>query len=216
MDPGLKMKQLTKDIINLRYSGKTYKEICKNLKCSKSHISYICKKYIENNRLIVAENSKNIDKGPSLKKALIGAAKYYQNKEDILINEHLVKMQKYKNQSFLYYICGLYEGEGNHSGTECKMSNSDYKLIKQFIIFATDVLKKEITVTLQIHKSHDKNLCLKFWNEKGISIKYIRQHDNRKQKKDNKNRENYGTINVRIIKPWGIRKALIANYSFPG
>ena len=61
--------------------------------------------------------------------------------------------------------------------------------------------------------THCKHACVKYWNNKNVRIDKITQVDNRKQQKNNKFRENYGTVRVDINKPLGVRDAL-ENYNF--
>jgi len=126
------MKQLTEKIIDLRLRGKTYNEIKYQLQCSKGHISYVCKRYVNNNDLISAFNKKNMDRQDSLAKARHGARIYYANKLKECKKEYLNKLRTYPDQNFIYYICGLYEGDGNHYGRECNFTNSGFRLILAF------------------------------------------------------------------------------------
>ena len=203
------MKKLASDIIKLRKDGLTYNQIKKKLKCSKSSISYTCNKYIKNNKEISRQHFLNADKTDSLRKARLGAKNYFFKLRKEKKKLHLDKIKEYKNQNFIFYIAGIYRGEGNHMGTEFKIANSDLEIISDFIYFIKNVLDLEYSCRLVLHTTHNKPLCLRYWNDNNVEIHFIDQYDNRKQAKDNSYRENYGTVAVRTIKPIGVREAVL-------
>lgn len=53
---------MKENILELRANGKSYNEISKILNCSKSTISYYCKNFTDNDKLIIKNNKKRIGK----------------------------------------------------------------------------------------------------------------------------------------------------------
>ena len=193
------MRESTQTIINLRKQNKTYKEISNITKLSKSNVSYICKKHIPDNSIYIKSTDSKLTKGSKK------AQDYYRNLR-VERSEYWMKKLRAIDKCFLSYIFGLYVGEGRKGCTEFALSNSDKSVISDFIKFIR-LLNADYSTSLTLRPSHDKTLCLSFWN---ITFDKVYTSDNRKQKKSNSNKykENYGTVNVRVKSPLMLRESV--------
>lgn len=168
-----KGKKFFQKVIKLRKKGLSYTEIQKEtgiakstinnwltfagLTLTKEHREISRKKYLANN-LIATEASKITRAKRKDEDIQNFITKHKQNFEDPLFN----------------YCIALFEAEGSKS-IDCKFSNSDYRLIKLFILFTERYLLLDkinnISYSLYIHESRkdDLNKILNFWvNKLGI------------------------------------------------
>lgn len=207
------MKESVKRVIEMRLTGATYPEIAKATGAAKGTISYICRKYVPNNTHIYQTNQKLIERVPTGQNHLHTAAareglrKYIENRRATLLQKWVEKIEKL-DPVRVAYIAGLYAGEGVHwNSTMFSLSNSKKEIIIPFVSFLKDI-GAEWVATLTLHMSQDSTTCVQFWADVLPNIDYVRQYDSRSQKRDNTYRDYYGTVDIRVRKPAGLRAAL--------
>ena len=203
------MREAIQQVLNLRKSGKTYAEIAKEVGRAKSTISAICKKHMSaESAKIYATNRAaawNENKEAKLEAMRKAADAHYAATKISCIDKWRRAMSSV-SPGLLCYIAGLYDGEGNHSGTEFNLTNSDKVLAFSFISFLRQI-GCDYQTALYLHKSHNRIACEKWWE---IKLDHVYSYDGREQKnaKNNEVKENYGTLKVRAVKGNGIREAL--------
>lgn len=148
-----------------------------------------------------------------LKKASIEAKKYYTKLREEKENYFYKILRNYQDQNFLFYMAGIYDGDGNHTGTSFILTNSDPKIIRATIKFSEEVVRHKYTTRLNLHGTHNKQKCMSFWEEEHVRIDALTQVDSRKQKRNYNAKEHFGTVKLYIRSPLGINKAL-AKYSY--
>lgn len=220
------MKAIHRKVLQLREQGKSYAEICQETGLAKSTVSYVLQKYfpaaknsrIERKNLRFYHQSKEFKEGQLARKQAAG--EFYQRKHTGLKEKYLRLLRHFPDQCFIYYVSGLYEGEGAHKGTEFSFCNSDPLIIKPFLRFLREVLQfpeDRFSLRLMLHASMSREKCVLFWEETCQHVvDYTDQYDSRPQKKvyrHNKDRTFYGTITVRVKTPNGIKGAL-AEYTY--
>lgn len=200
------MKESTRKVINLRKQGETYKEIEQKTGLSLGNISYLCNKYVPENTFIHRENDRKAKEAMPIKQMAAmraGAVAYYENLRFEAKNKWALALKKVDHKK-VYYMLGLYDGEGNHSGTEFRVCNSDPTIVAFIIEFLKEI-EADYCLELYLHSSHNKNSCIKKW---GLNFDKVRQYDSREQSRDYSATENYGTVQIRVKKPLGLREAL--------
>jgi len=215
------MKALHRRVLQLREREKTYQEICQETNLSKSTVSYILAKYFPTvkNQNISARNRRAYTQSAEFlatqEKRHAAARRGYKKNHEILKANYLSTLREYSDQNFIYYISGLYEGEGSHKGSSFDFCNSDPDLIRPFLRFLRETLDfpdDKFTLRLSLHSSLPKKECAAFWEEIcGRKVDFTYQHDSRPQKKvhrHNKDKEFYGTLTVRVKRPNGLKAAL--------
>jgi hypothetical protein len=205
------MKESTKKVIALRKKGNTYGEIKNETGLAKSTISSICKKYVAENAFIYRDNVKKANgEIPAEQMAAMraGADGYYKKLRETSKKRWLKALENIDSRQ-VYYMAGLFDGEGNHTGTGFEISNSDPSIVK-FIIRFLQGIEADYKLSLYLHMTHDKKRCEEWWS---LPFSVVRQYDTRKQSKDYSATENYGTVRIRVQKPLGLNEAL-KSYSF--
>jgi hypothetical protein len=199
------MSQLTEEIIRLRKEGKTYNEIHSLTGTSKGNISYVCSKYVSDNNQLSTNNRRVHILKPHIRTAITAGHKtYYDNLLNDCKSEWANKLKAVSDIKKAY-ILGLYMGEGNHSGTEFTLTNSNKEIVDAFISFLAEI-QAEYKTSLTIHKSMDLTECINYWP---FVLDYVYQRDNRNQKKSGYHKSGYfGTITIRVVNPYGLRDAL--------
>lgn len=197
------MKPMTERVISLRKSRMTYKQISQETGLSKGNISYLCNRYVPENPEICAANVQSPSK-IQLDAMRIAATEYYRTKRSVAVTMWKSKLEQLP-EKMLYYISGLYDGEGNHTGTEFSICNSDQGIIERLVQFFA-MIEADITISLYLHGTHDRETCVDHWA--WFNIDSIYQYDVREQSRDYSATENHGTINIRVKKPLGLRDAL--------
>ncbi len=216
------MKHSHEQVIALRDTNLSYKEISLRLGISKGTISYICNKKIPKDvheqQILSNKDSWYSYRNDHMENMRSAAASHYTKIREDLGKKYLNLLKEYGNQPFVSYVLGLYSGEGTHSPnpstrSQCAISNSDYKIIESFMNLVINVLnldRSRMSVVLRLHLSMDTEVCKSYWESNGIVIDKIYQIDNRLQKKSymhNAYREYHGTIQVKVKQPNGIRWA---------
>jgi len=199
-----KSAEIFKKVIELRKKEYSYSEISKEtgvakstinnwlalagLTLSREHLQVQAKKRIENHT-IASEASK-----------ITRARRIEEEIQDFI-------MENKKNLNDPFFVTGimLYEAEGSKS-TDCKFSNSDYRLIIVFIRFVEKYTllrrDKNITFELYIHESRSVDLdrIKRFWSAKiGIPVEKLRVYWKRNKIISRKENMNYvGQIRIRV------------------
>lgn len=175
--PSRKNKEIFKKVIRLRDQGFSYGEINKVTNISKSTIH----DWLFFAGLTLTQKHFEIQSKKRAENYLIG------NKASIILRKarkeneisNFVNSVKvfFNNPQFVAGII-LYEAEGS-KGTGNSFSNSDFRLIKTYIIFLKKYLnidKDNLSLRLYIHKSRNndlKRIC-NFWSKKlNVKIKKI-------------------------------------------
>lgn len=128
------------------------------LTLSKEHLQIQTKKRLENH-VVATEASKR--------------TRTRRKEEDI--QNFIIRNKKRLQDPFFNYCIALYESEGS-KGTDCRFSNSDYRLIQAFIAFAEEFLQltrgKNMSFSLYVHEARKNDLgrILNFWVKK-VGIK---------------------------------------------
>src|SRR5258708_1657283 len=129
-----------------------------------------------------------------------------QRRYDIDIQKFIKRTSIYFNDPFFNYGLALFEAEGSKN-TDCRFSNSDYRLIKTFVKFIEKYLilnrKENMSFSLYVHKSRKKDLekILNFWSSK-IGIEKTKMFIYWKRNKIVGRRDNadyVGQISVRVV-----------------
>lgn len=215
------MKPIHRKVLQMREQEKSYSEIIQETGLSKAAVSYIITKYFpkQRNTQLIAKNSRAFYQSDDFKRAQKirreAADAYYQAEHDRLKSTYLLRMREFPDQAFIFYVSGLYQGEGRHTGTNVEFCNSDSTLILPFLCFLRRVLclsEKQFTLRLALHASLDKEECVRYWQDAcDHAVDAVDQYDNRPQKKihrHNKGDKFYGTLTVRVRKPNGLKSAL--------
>jgi len=220
------MKEIHRKILQMREQESTYEEICQETGLSKSSVSYVITKYFprSRNQTIAAKNDRAYKQSDSFKEAQnvrhAAARERYRSEHASLKALYLEKLRSFPDQYLVYYVAGLYAGEGSHHGTEFSFCNSDPALILAFLRLLREVLgfpEDRFTLRLALHKSMPTQECSSYWEEVcGRPMDAINQHDARSQQKvhkHHKNRRYYGTLHIRVREPNGLKSAL-RKYSY--
>ncbi len=213
------MKTIHRKVLQMRESGKTYKEICQSTGLASSSVSYIVGKHFPKgkNAKISARNNrayKQSEAFTSAQRTRNEAAKeMYVQRHAQLKYDYLRTLRKFLDQNFIYYVAGLYEGEGAHKGTSFDFCNSDPKLILPFLRLLREVLgfgEDRFTLRLSLHSSLPREGCVAYWEGVcGHGIDAVDQYDARPQRKVHRHKETfYGTLTVRTRRPNGLKSAL--------
>lgn len=124
------------------------------LTLSREHLLIQAKKRVENH-VVATEASKRTRK----------------RRKEADIQNFIMENKKYFNDPFFNYGIALYEAEGSKC-TYCKFSNSDYRLIRTFIVFIERYFllnrNSSMTFDLYVHeaRSNDLNRIKNFWSSK--------------------------------------------------
>jgi hypothetical protein len=199
-----KSAEVFKKVIELRKKEYSYTEIRKEtgvakstinnwlslagLTLSKEHLQIQAKKRVENH--VVATEASKITR---------------ERRKESEIQHFIMENKRNINDPFFVAGIMLYEAEGS-KGTDCKFSNSDYRLI---IIFTRFIEKytllrrdKNMTFELYIHESRaiDLDRIKRFWSAKiGIPVEKLRVYWKRNRVIGRKENVDYvGQIMVRV------------------
>ncbi len=165
-----KSSEIFQKVIELRKKEYSYTEIVKEtgvakstinnwltlagLTLTKEHMHIQAKKRLENH-VVATEASKRTR----------------ARRREAEIQNFIMQNKKYFNDPFFNYGIALYESEGSKQ-TDCRFSNSDYRLIQTFIEFAERFFNlyrnKNMTFSLYIHETRKNDLdkILNFWAQK--------------------------------------------------
>jgi transcriptional regulator with XRE-family HTH domain len=218
------MKPIHEQVVELRHLGQTQSEICSKTGLSKGTVSYILKKYFpaDLQASMVAnhsqEHSRSVRTKEHLEKLNQARMARYRIDRESARQRHLHLMKSYLDQNLIYYVAGLYAGEGAKDKNSFSISNSNPRILLCFLKFAREVLElpmSRLSVALYIHGSMDRDVCSKYWETTlGVPVSYIVQADNRAKSKATDKWEGryYGTIRLLVRKPLGMQQALEEYY----
>lgn len=200
-----KSREVFQKVIELRKKGFSYSEIIKETNVAKStinnwitfaglnlspeHLRIQQRKRIEN--YVVATEASRITR---------------LNRKLSDIQNFISKYKEYFNDPFFNYGIAIFESEGSKS-TDCKFSNSDYRLIITFIKFIEKYFdlnrQSNMSFSLFIHESRKNDLIkiLAFWAKK-VDVSKNKFYVYWKKNKIVGRRENkdyLGQISVRIM-----------------
>ncbi len=94
-----------------------------------------------------------------------------QKRKGIDIQNFIEKYKVYFNSPFFNYGMALFEAEGSKR-TDCKFSNSDYRLIRAFVKFVEKYFllnrRSNMSFSLYLHETRKNDLgkILNFWSSK--------------------------------------------------
>ena len=200
-----KSAEIFRKVIELRKKEYSYTEIRKEtgvakstinnwltlagLTLSKEHLNIQAKKRVQNH-VIATEASKR--------------TRARRKGEDI--QNFIMENKKYFDEPFFVAGIMLYEAEGS-KGTDCKFSNSDFRLIQTFIAFIEKFFKltrnKNMSFSLYIHETRKDDLekILNFWaKQAGIKKNKICIYWKRNKVVARKENPDYtGQFGVRIM-----------------
>jgi len=133
------------------------------LTLSKEHLEIQARKRVEN--YVIATAASKVTR---------------KRRKDQEIQSCIQKVKKYFNDPFFNYGLAIFESEGCKS-TECRFSNSDFRLIRTFVKFIEKYFpldrNKNMSFDLYIHETRKADLgkIKGFWSEKiGIPISKMR------------------------------------------
>lgn len=200
-----KSVEIFKKVIELRKKEYSYTEIKKEtgvakstinnwltlagLTLTKEHLNIQAKKRVENH-VVATEASKQT----RLRR---------KNKD---IENFIMKNKKHFDDPFFNYGIALYEAEGS-KGTDCKFSNSDYRLIKVFVELVERFFllnrDEDMSFSVYIHETRKSDLVkiLNFWATKiGLDKSKIRYYWKRNKVVGRRENPDYtGQFVVRVI-----------------
>lgn len=157
-------------VISLRKQGYSYGEIMKLVPVAKSTIN--C--WITFAKLNLSQEHLQIQSKKRLENHKIGtiASRITRDKRKEAEIQHTMDFhKKYFNDPFYNFGVALYESEGS-KGTECKFSNSDFRLIQAFIKFIETYFSlsrdKNMYFEIFIHETRRNDLgkIVSFWLKK--------------------------------------------------
>lgn len=165
-----KSKETFQKVIELRKNGLSYTEIKVETGIAKSTIN----NWLSFAGLTLSKEHLEIQNKKRIENHVLGtlaskATRAKKRSEDI--DEFIQKHRSNLNDPLYNYCIALFEAEGSKS-TDCKFSNSDYKLIKIFVLFSERYLQldkfKNINYSLYIHETRRTDLerVLNFWANK--------------------------------------------------
>jgi hypothetical protein len=199
-----KVKKSFKKSLNLEKNGYSYTEIRKETGIAKSTIN----NWLTFAGLTLSKEHLDIQNKKRVENHILGtlASKVTRAKrkaEDV--DNFIQKHKSNLNDPLFNYCIALFEAEGSKS-TDCKFSNSDYKLIKIFVLFSERYIQldrvKNINYSLYIHETRrfDLEKILNFWTKK-LRIRRDKIHVYWKKNKVTLRKENQdytGQMNLRI------------------
>lgn len=199
-----KGKETFQKVIELRKKGLSYTEIKKETGIAKSTIN----NWLSFAGLTLSNEHLEIQNKKRVENHVLGtlaskATRAKKRSEDI--DEFIQKHRSNLNDPLFNYCIALFEAEGSKS-TDCKFSNSDYKLIKIFILFSERYLQldkfKNINYSLYIHETRRTDLerVLNFWvNKLEVEKDKIRVYWKKNKVTHRKENPDYtGQMNLRI------------------
>lgn len=157
-------------VISLRRQGHSYSEIMKLIPVAKSTIN----NWITLVGLNLSQGHLQIQSKKRLENYKIGtiASRITRDKRKEVEIQHLIDLhKKHFNDPFYNFGIALYESEGS-KGTECRFSNSDYRMVLVFVRFIETYffLRREENMTFElfIHETrkNDLNKIKNFWINK--------------------------------------------------
>lgn len=205
-----------KKCIELRKKGFSYSEIRREVTVAKSTLQG----WLEKAGLLYTKEHLEIQLKKRVENHRAGTEASKLTREKKTQEQVQSFLEKFKNQylkdPLLIGGCLLYEAEGQKKG-ECRFSNSDYRMIKYFLMFMQKYFKRSIkdgiTFRLYIHKNRKKDLerIINFWSSElsvqqdGIAISW-KKH----KTKIRVNRDYVGQMSVIIQKSTIINKQIRA------
>lgn len=188
----------------LRKEGKSYNSIRKELKVSKSTLSYWFQ-YLDWSREVKNKNAKEIEKISTNRIILLNKAKKKLSLErhENMKKEAMEEFEKYKDNPIFIAGLMLYLGEGDKSikTGHLRMGNVDpyvLKIFMKFIIMFCSINKEKIRFWLLCYPDHDIEKCLNWWSE---SIKISKDQFYKTQVIQGRHKEKkllYGVGNITI------------------
>lgn len=202
--PRRKSFNLFKKVIELRKKEYSYTEIKKETGLAKSTIQ----NWLTYTGLTLTKRHLEIQKKKKLEKhsvATEAAKRTRLRQKELAIHQAVMIHKNDFNDPFFNYGLALFESEG-HKSTDCRLSNSDYRLILAFIKFIEKYfhLDRNINMTfdLYIHETRrtDMRKIKSFWIKKlriptdSIRIYWKRNRVTRRKK----NNDYVGQIMMRV------------------
>jgi hypothetical protein len=199
-----KSAEIFKKVIELRKKGHSYTEIRKETGVAKSTIN----NWLSLAGMTLGEDHLRIQTKKKVENHVLGteASKITRAKrKEVDIQRFIHSVRDFFEDPFFVAGIMLYEAEGAKS-TECKFSNSDYRLISFFIRFIEKYTflrrDKDVTFELYIHenRANDLDRIKRFWSAKiDIPIGKLRVYWKRNKVVGRKENINYvGQIMVRV------------------
>jgi len=200
-----KSAEVFKKVIELRKNGFSYTEIKKETGIAKSTIN----NWLSLAGLTLTKEHLQIQVKKRVENHVLGteASKITRaRRKELDISKFINKQKDYFNDPFYNYGIALYEAEGSKR-TDCKFSNSDYRLILTFVKFVERYFylnrKENMSFSLYIHETRKNDLrkILNFWS-RNIDIKKDLIHTYWKKNKVVGRRENpdySGQFQVRVM-----------------
>lgn len=155
----------------LRKGGKSYNSIRKELKVSKSALSYWFQ-YLDWSREIRNKNAKEIEKVSTNRIILMNEAKRKQSfeKHEEMKKEAEIEFEKYKDNPVFIGGLMLYLGEGEKSlkNGRIKICNTDpfvLKIFMKFLIMFCIINKEKMRFWLLCYPDNDIEKCSNWWSE---------------------------------------------------
>lgn len=204
------MHQKYLEVVNLRKTGKSYREIAKIVSISKNSISRWCKD------LKLPDFAHAIIEG-KIRKTKTHLARYNKQrheaveKEDREIRENnSVKIKEISDYELLLIGASLYWAEGykrhlSEAGSHISFSNSDADMIKVFLLFLRKIIhvpEELIKARIHIYPNITKESAVDFWsgvtNISKNNFYFTTQVSKASQGKRPKNLLPYGTLEIRV------------------
>lgn len=165
-----KSKEIFQKVIELRKKSFSYTEIKKETGIAKTTIN----NWLAFAGLTLSKEHLKIQSNKKIENHVLGtiASKITRAKrKEADINQFIQNNKSNFSDPLFNYCIALYEAEGSKS-IDCKFSNSDYRLIKLFVLFSEKYLQldriKNVSYSLYIHETrkNDLNKILNFWENK--------------------------------------------------
>ena len=157
-------KEVRNEALKLRIEErKSYSEIQKILKVSKSTLSIWLSDYPLTEKEKQIKISKGYDKSRETKR------KNKEARKKKWIKEANTFYEKHKNDPLFQLGLGLYWGEGFKTGSTLGVANSDYKLLSTWVAWHKKYLPGvNMFGKIQAHPDVDKEKAIEFWMSLGL------------------------------------------------
>jgi transcriptional regulator with XRE-family HTH domain len=203
------MKKLEREkALKLRSEGKSIRDIAKILNVSKGTVSIWCRNVKLTPEQIEHLNNRN----PIYENSLYGAKARAEKAREVRRQHQNDGKKRAKDMDPLHMAgCMLYWAEGAKSKNTCKISNTDYYLLRMFIKFLTKefgITKKDLTVRINCYTNNGKSLkeIEDYWLKQLGLCRYnlIKSCENKvpisSKRLHRKNKHIFGTCDIRVKK----------------
>jgi hypothetical protein len=191
--------------IELRKQGKTYSEIKRELKISKSTLSGWLSKYpLTEEQLKIIKKRVQINKDITVEKCRLTKQRKKEERLRAIYENEKRKILPLSLKEFFFAGLFLYWGEGNKSAEGgISLSNSDPKMIRFFLFWLRHCLEvppSKVKIYVHLYSDMDVNYELKYWSkELNIPLSQFTNPYIKKSKKADIDQKGFGHGTCNLI-----------------